>query len=63
MATVDYYGRWKAAQYIVKRAFSDIAIFTLPNNSVIAINDHLYPAEVSAKLLLIYLNGSIIHQE
>lgn len=63
MATVDYYGRWKAAQYVVKRAFSNIAVFTLPNNSVIAINDNLYPAEVNTKLLLIYLNGTIIHQE
>ena len=43
-SSIDYYGRWKPLQYLVKRLYTNIAIFTLSNNTIVAINDNLNQA-------------------
>ena len=40
-AAIDYYGRWKPLQFMAKRIFENLAVFTTSNFSVIAINDNL----------------------
>jgi len=45
-SSIDYYGRWKPLQYMVKRIYPDISIFGLENGQVMAVNDKLYPVEV-----------------
>jgi beta-mannosidase len=40
-AAIDYYGRWKPLQFMAKRSFTNIAVFTQTNGSIIAINDNL----------------------
>jgi beta-mannosidase len=59
-SSIDYYGRWKPLQYLVKRLYTNIAIFTLSNNTIVAINDNLNQAEASVKIVLMYFNGTII---
>jgi beta-mannosidase len=56
-AAIDYYGRWKPLQFMAKRTFPNIAIFTKKNGSVIAINDNLYAADVVIKLALVQFDG------
>lgn len=48
-SAIDYYGRWKALQFMAKRSFTNIAVFTQRNGSIIAINDNLEPVDVVVK--------------
>lgn len=47
-AAVDYYGRWKALQYMAKRTYTNIALFTKSSRAVVAINDNPYPVDTRA---------------
>ena len=62
-AAIDYYGRWKPLQFMAKRLYPNIAIFTLSNNAVVAINDNIEREEVTAKIYLISFNGTKILEE
>lgn len=46
-SSIDYFGRWKPLQYMAKRLFPDVAIFT-QNNKVIVVNDKLTDVNTSA---------------
>jgi beta-mannosidase len=48
-SSIDYYGRWKPLQYMAKRLYPDVAIFT-KDNKVIAVSDKLY--EVNALAII-----------
>ena len=56
-AAIDYYGRWKPLQFMAKRTFPNIAVFTKNDGSIIAINDNLYPVDVVIKVNLVHTNG------
>lgn len=62
-AAIDYYGRWKALQFMAKRTFTNIAVFTLSTGSVVAINDNLYPVDVVVKMANIDFDGNIISKD
>lgn len=48
---------------MAKRLYPNIAIFTLSNNAVVAINDNIERVEVTAKIYLISFNGTKILEE
>lgn len=62
-SSIDYYGRWKALQYMAKRNYGNIALFAFDNGSVIAINDNLYPVDVVAKMSVIEFDGNILSKD
>jgi beta-mannosidase len=43
-SSIDYFGRWKPLQYLVKRIYPDVAVF-FSDGKIKAINDNLYPIE------------------
>ncbi len=62
-ATVDYYGRWKASHYAVKKAFNKVLVVPRMENDTIkifGISDLLQPMKVKLKATLMDFNGSII---
>jgi len=62
-AAVDYYGRWKPLQYMAKRMYTNIAVFTLTTSVVVAINDNLYPTDVIVKMANVDFEGNIISKD
>jgi beta-mannosidase len=46
-SSIDYFGRWKPLQYMAKRLFPDVAIFT-QNDKVTVVNDKLTDVNTSA---------------
>ena len=40
-SSIDYYGRWKPLQFMAKRLYPDVAIFTV-KDKVYAVSDELY---------------------
>ena len=59
-SSIDYYGRWKPLQYAVKRLYPSIGIFTLSNNSIIAVNDNLFDVEVVAQIWVGKFDGNSV---
>lgn len=59
-SSIDYYGRWKPLQYMAKRLFPNIAIFTDYQNNIFVINDNLYAIEAEAIIRLMSFDGKII---
>lgn len=55
-SSMDYFGRWKPLQYMAKRLYPDIAIFT-HRDEVFAVNDKLYPITSVAKIQVITFDG------
>jgi len=58
-SSIDYYGRWKPLQFMAKRLYPDVAIFT-QNNKVYAINDKLYEVTVLAIIKFFALDGKLL---
>ena len=56
-AAIDYYGRWKPLQYMAKRCFKNIAIFTTSKYKVVAVNDNLDPVEVTVNVEVMNFEG------
>jgi beta-mannosidase len=48
-SSIDYLGRWKPLQFMAKRLYPDVSIFT-QNDKISAINDKLY--EVNTYVLI-----------
>lgn len=57
-SSIDYYGRWKALQYMAKRSYPDIAIFLQNNLTALAINDKLEEVEASIQVRVLGFDGS-----
>ncbi len=59
-AGIDYYGRWKALHYFVKKAFADILISPTIDDGILqifVISDRLEPVNGNIKLKLIDFTG------
>ncbi|MCU4174253.1 beta-mannosidase [Carboxylicivirga sp. N1Y90] len=62
---IDYYGRWKAMQYFIKKAFEPIissAVFDNDKLKVHLISDRIHSTEVHSLLKIITLDGKQIWQ-
>jgi beta-mannosidase len=62
-SSIDYYGRWKALHYFVKKVFKDILISTTiekGNLSVYVISDRLQPVQGVLQVKLRDLSGIIL---
>jgi beta-mannosidase len=65
-ATVDYYNRWKASHYAVKKAFEEVVVSPViegDNINTYVISDKLEPFEAEIILSLIDFNGEILWSE
>lgn len=58
-SSIDYYGRWKPLQFMAKRLYPDVAIYTL-NNKIHAVNDKLFEVNALAIIKFFKLDGTII---
>lgn len=61
-SSIDYFGRWKPLQFMAKRLYPDVAIFTL-NNKVYAVNDKLYDVNALAIIKFFSFDGKLIKKE
>ena len=55
-SSIDYFGRWKPLQFMAKRLYPDVAMFT-SENKIYAVNDKLYPVEALGVIELYSLDG------
>lgn len=60
-SSIDYFGRWKPLQFMAKRLYPDVAIFTL-HNKVFAVSDKLYPVNALGIIEFFDLNGKLLHR-
>lgn len=58
-SSIDYYGRWKPLQFMAKRLYPDVAIYTL-KNKVYAVNDKLYDVTALAIIKVVSFSGKIL---
>jgi len=62
-SSMDYYGRWKAQQYMAKRAYTDFLISSLKVNDsiqVYAVSDKQKDVKAEIQLSLLDFNGRIL---
>jgi beta-mannosidase len=62
-SSMDYYGRWKAQQYMAKRAYTDFMVSALKTNDSIkiyAITDKQEPVNAQIQISLIDFNGKVL---
>jgi len=57
---IDYYGRWKPLQYMVKRLYPDVAIFCA-KGKIMAVNDNLYPTNAFVNIQVQNMNGRVAY--
>ncbi len=65
-SSIDYYRRWKALHYFVKKAYKEILVSPTEDDGVISIwiiSDKLKPVEAKLDLDLIDLSGNILFQK
>ncbi|SFL69037.1 beta-mannosidase [Gracilibacillus orientalis] len=65
-SSMDYYGRWKALQYVIKDRFKTTALIVDQNEdslSLYAVSDQLQDQEAQLLLHVYDLNGQLMHQE
>lgn len=65
-SSMDYFGRWKAMQYMVKHAFNEYLISAVKEQDsihVYAISDVYEPVNAKVHLSLIDFNGKVLKQE
>jgi len=65
-AGIDYYGRWKAMQYMVKKAYRNVSLSVVEekeNLLVYAVSDSLKPLKKQLKLQLISFNGKVLLEQ
>jgi len=63
-STRDYYGRWKAAHYMVRHAFEPLlcsAIAQGDSLQVYAVSDHLRPLQGMLTLIVYRLSGAVVN--
>ncbi|MCD8501173.1 MAG: hypothetical protein LRY71_05215 [Bacillaceae bacterium] len=65
-ASMDYYGRWKAAQYIVKRSYQDIMVSCVENEQnvdIYVVSDKRDSFDGQLKVRLMTLDGELLHDK
>jgi len=65
-SSMDYYGRWKAQQYMAKRAYADYLISPVKENDsikIFAVSDVYKKAKAVVQILLIDFDGKILKQD
>jgi beta-mannosidase len=65
-SAMDYYGRWKAAQYMLKKAFQPFMLSVYKQEESIkiyAVSEMSNPTDASLKISLIDFSGKVIHSE
>jgi len=55
-SSIDYFGRWKPLQFMAKRLYPDVAIYTL-NNKVHVVSDKLYNVTAMATIQVVSFSG------
>ncbi len=64
-ATLDYYYRWKAAHYAVKKAFSPVIVTTNQQEELVniyAVSDKLLPFDARLLVKLVTLSGRVLYE-
>ena len=62
-SSMDYYGRWKAQQYYVKRAYSDFmvsAVRDFDSIRIFVVNDQMKAVDASLQLSLVDFGGKVL---
>jgi beta-mannosidase len=65
-ATVDYYNRWKASHYAIKKAFEDVIVSSViegNNVNTYVVSDRLDPVDAMIELTLMDYNGNTLWSE
>jgi beta-mannosidase len=58
-SSIDYFGRWKPLQFMAKRLYPDVSIFTI-NDKVYAVSDKLYPVNALTIIKFFTLGGKLL---
>ncbi|UII75463.1 glycoside hydrolase family 2 protein [Flagellimonas sp. HMM57] len=62
-SSIDYYGKWKALHYTIKRAFEPLALSITKNTdaiNVVVLNDHLEAVSGKMTLQLLDFSGTVL---
>ena len=63
-ASIDYYGRWKATQYFVKRVYKDVIMYYHPHSGkVVAVNDKLVTIKANYIVEVMTFDGKVLFSE
>lgn len=65
-SSIDYYGRWKAAQYMARKAYDDILVSPIEQEGRLAVyivNDRQQPVDGSLVVSLMDMRGRVLRQE
>jgi beta-mannosidase len=65
-SSIDYYGRWKAVQYAVKKAFEPLSVMAYNSNNQIEIwvaSDKLTPIEATLQYKLLSFDGKLLFEK
>ena len=61
-SSIDYFGRWKPLQYMVKRSYPNVAVF-VDEYTVKAVNDNLFQIQAVILIKIQKFNGEIIYHD
>ncbi|MEZ4829299.1 MAG: glycoside hydrolase family 2 protein [Bacteroidia bacterium] len=65
-ASTDYFGRWKASHYAVKKSFSEVIVSPVVKDQMIrvyVVSDRMTPVEGELEVRLMDFYGKILHSE
>lgn len=65
-ATVDYYNRWKAAHYAVKKSFADIILSPVTDSTTVkvyAVSDKAEATQATLQIRVYDFNGKVLFKE
>jgi beta-mannosidase len=60
-SSIDYFGRWKPLQFMAKRLFPDVSIFT-QNDKVTVVNDKLSDVNAFAVIEFFQFDGKLVNK-
>jgi len=59
-SVVDYYGRWKAASYFIKKLYENVQIFVTHDHAVVVVNDLFEDVVVDIAVWVKDFDGNVI---
>lgn len=65
-ASIDYYGRWKAAQYMARKSYADILVSPVEQDGTLAVyivNDRQQPVQGKLTVSLMDMRGHVLRHE